>query len=159
MSMSPWKGWAANGRPSRADGESSPRRERSGGATESQHPGLTQAPGYGRPVAWEGWSALRQESAVVTPTTRVGWVSGQEIAAGWRTIRQEPAAVASAAWTGWTRGQEPAGVPAQPTPSDEHLSDPTKPAFLAGVTALKHLFPPTLSRFVRQRLRWVREVL
>ena len=169
MSMSPWKGRAANGRPSRADGEASPLRERSGGAAESRHPGLTQAPGYGSPVAWQGWSALRQEPAAVTPTTRAGWGSGQEIAAvpvqptavesprpglitapgsgspvawqGWSAIRKEPAAVAPAAWAGWTRGQEPAGVPAQPTPWHLHLIDPPKPAFLTGVAALEASAP------------------
>jgi hypothetical protein len=169
MSTSLWKGWAVNGRPNRADGEVSPRRERSGGAAASQHPGLTQAPGYDSPVAWQGWSALRQDPALVTPTTRAGWGNGQEIAAvpvqptavenprpglitspgygspvlwqGWSVIHQEPAAGAPATWEGWTRGQEPAGVPAQPTPSDEHLSDPPKPAFLAGVAALEASTP------------------
>jgi hypothetical protein len=139
-------------------------------------------------VAWQGWSALRQEPSAVTPTTRTGWGSGQEIAAvpvqptavesprpglitapgsgspvawqGWSVIRQEPAAVAPARWAGWTRGQEPAGVPAHPTPSDGHLIDPPKPVFLAWVTALEasaRLRPPSLSRSVRQRLRWARE--
>jgi hypothetical protein len=76
---------------------------------ESPRPGLITDPGYGSPVEWQGWSA----------------------------IRQEPAAVEPAAWAGWTRGEESAGVPVQSTPSDEHLSDPSKPGFLAGVAALE----------------------
>ena len=107
MSMSPWKGWSANDRSVRVDGVASPQRERGGGAAESQNPGHVQPPAYGSPVAWQGWSALRQEPGPVAPT----------------------------AWTGWTLGLGSSGVAIQSTPEDRNPGNPLKPALLEGAAA------------------------
>ena len=113
MSMSPWKGWSANGRSGRTDGEAPPHRERSGDADESPNPGPFQATGYGSPVAWQGWSAGRPEPAAVEPTS----------------------------WAGWSSGQEVAVVPAQATLVDKRLGNPPRPAPLAAAVAPKVAAP------------------
>jgi hypothetical protein len=97
MSMSPWKGWSANGRP---PGEASLQRERSGGAAESPHLGPIQALGYGSPVAWRGWSALHQEPVAEASTAWTGWGSGREIAA----VPAQPNPAHEHQWRGRSRG-------------------------------------------------------
>ena len=110
MSMSPWKGGSVNGRCVRVDG-SAAQNVRSGVVAESQDPGLIQLPAYGRPVAWRGWSAPRQEP--VAPT----------------------------AWTGWSIGQESSAAPVHPTPQDKNPGNLLKPALLEGAVAPKASAP------------------